>query len=298
MVYFVLKVVEFFSKLQLFIIYRKLSYNFLIIFGYTCKKIKRVYMEFLEDITIIWIIIFIITGFIAGYIDSIAGGGGMIQVPVLLYSGIPPIFVLATNKMASLFGTLMATIKYFLSKKISLKVVSIAIIPCLLASYIGSELVMYIPEYIIQWAILIAIPIALFFLLKKSKNMDEKNTKLSNKNIILATAPIGFYDGILGPGTGTYMTISMKKFLHLDYIIATASTKPLNLATNVGSAIAFVMAGKVLWMIAIPMAIANMMGSYLGTHFAIKGGEKFIKKVLIFVLIFMLTANIIKIILS
>mgnify|MGYP003520649600 FL=1 len=107
-------------------------------------------MEFLEDITIIWIIIFIITGFIAGYIDSIAGGGGMIQVPVLLYSGIPPIFVLATNKMASLFGTLMATIKYFLSKKISLKVVSIAIIPCLLASYIGSELVMYIPEYIIE----------------------------------------------------------------------------------------------------------------------------------------------------
>ena len=90
-------------------------------------------MEFLQDITTTWIIIFIITGFIAGYVDSIAGGGGMIQVPVLLYSGIPPVFVLATNKMASLFGTLMATIKYFLSKKISIRVVSIAIIPCLLA---------------------------------------------------------------------------------------------------------------------------------------------------------------------
>ena len=85
---------------------------------------------------------------------------------------------------------------------------------------------------------------------------------------------------------------------NIDYIIATASTKPLNLATNVGSAIAFVMAGKVLWMIAIPMAIANMSGSYVGTHFAIKGGEVFIKKVLIFVLIFMLLANIIKIVLE
>lgn len=255
-------------------------------------------MEFLQDITISWMIVFVITGFIAGYIDSIAGGGGMIQVPVLLYSGIPPVFVLATNKMASLFGTLMATIKYFLSKKISMKIVSIAIIPCLIASYIGSKLVMYIPDEIIKWAILVAIPIALFFLLIKSKDIKEEDTKLTNKNIVLATAPIGFYDGILGPGTGTYMTIAMKKFLHIDYIIATASTKPLNLATNVGSAIAFVMAGKVLWMIAIPMAIANMLGSYVGTHFAIKGGEVFIKKVLIFVLIFMLLANIIKIVLE
>ncbi len=255
-------------------------------------------MDFLQEITTLWIVVFVITGFVAGYIDSIAGGGGMIQVPVLLYSGIPPVFVLATNKMASLFGTLMATIKYFLSKKISFKVVSIAIIPCLLASYVGSKLVMYIPDYVIKWAILIAIPIALFFLLKKSKNISEENTKLTNKNIILATAPIGFYDGILGPGTGTYMTISMKKFLHLDYIISTASTKPLNLATNIGSAIAFVMAGKVLWMIAIPMAISNMLGSYIGSHYAIKGGESFIKKVLIFVLIFMLVANIIKITLS
>ena len=255
-------------------------------------------MEFLEDITTTWIIIFIITGFIAGYVDSIAGGGGMIQVPVLLYSGIPPVFVLATNKMASLFGTLMATIKYFLSKKISIRVVSIAIIPCLLASYLGSSLVMYIPDYIIQWAILIAIPISLIFLLKKSSKIKEENTKLTNKNIILATAPIGFYDGILGPGTGTYMTISMKKFLHLDYIISTAPTMRLNFATNLGPAIPFVYAGKVLWMIAIPMAIANMAGSYVGTHFAIKGGESFIKKVLIFVLVFMLLANIIKIILN
>ena len=253
-------------------------------------------MEFLENITNTWLIIFIITGFVAGYIDAIAGGGGMIQVPVLLYSGIPPIFVLASNKMASLFGTLMATIKYALSKKISWKVVSIAIIPCLIASYLGSELVMYVPNAIIQWAILISIPIALIFLLKKSKTIKEENTILTKKSIISSTAPIGFYDGLLGPGTGTYMTISMKKFLHLDYIISTASTKPLNLATNVGSAIAFMFAGKVLWSIALPMALANMIGSYIGSHYAVKGGEKFIKKVLIFVLVFMLLANIIKII--
>lgn len=255
-------------------------------------------MEFLENITTFWIVIFIITGFIAGYIDAIAGGGGMIQVPVLLLSGIPPIFVLASNKMASLFGTLMATIKYAASKKISWKVVSIAILPCLVASYIGTKLVMYLSDGVIQWAILLSIPIALLFLLKKSQDIKEKNTQLSKKSIILSTAPIGFYDGLLGPGTGTYMTISMKKFLHLDYIMATASTKPLNMATNVGSAIAFLIAGKVIWIVAIPMAVANVMGSYVGSHYAIKGGEAFIKKVLIFVLIFMLGANILKIIFS
>lgn len=253
-------------------------------------------MEFLENITNTWIIIFILTGFIAGYIDSIAGGGGMIQVPVLLLSGIPPIFVLASNKMASLFGTLMATIKYAISKKISWKIVSIAILPCLIASFIGSKLVMYVSDNIIQWAILLSIPIALLFLLKKSKEIKETNSLLTKKNIILSTAPIGFYDGLLGPGTGTYMTISMKKFLHLDYIISTASTKPLNMATNVGSAIAFLIAGKVIWIVAIPMAIANVIGSYVGSHYAIKGGEQFIKKVLIYVLLFMLSANILKII--
>ncbi len=255
-------------------------------------------MELFSDISLSWIIGFIIAGFIAGYIDSIAGGGGMIQVPVLLFSGISPVHVLASNKIASIFGVLMATIKYALSKKISWRVVGIAIIPCLVASYIGSSLVMYLFDEVIKWAILIAIPIAMIFLFKKSKKIEDKNIEINRKNIILSTAPIGFYDGLLGPGTGTYMTISMKKFLRLDYLVSTASTKPLNFATNLGSAIAFIIAGKVLWLVAIPMGLANIVGSYVGSHYAIKGGEEFIKKVLIFVLIFMLLANIVKIVLS
>jgi len=255
-------------------------------------------MELFADITLYWVVGFVIAGFLAGYIDSIAGGGGMVQVPVLLLSGMSPLHVLASNKIASLVGVLMATIKYAISKKISWKVVSIAIIPCLLASYIGSILVMYVSDDVIKWAIILAIPVALVFLFKKSKKIVEEKTEVNSKNIILATAPIGFYDGLLGPGTGTYMTISMKKFLHLDYLVSTASTKPLNFATNVGSAIAFIFAGKVLWGVAIVLGLANVAGSYVGSHYAIRGGEEFIKKVLIFVLIFMLGANIIKIVVS
>jgi uncharacterized protein len=255
-------------------------------------------MELFADITLFWVIAFVVAGFLAGYIDSIAGGGGMIQVPILLLSGISPLNVLASNKMAGLVGVLMATIKYALSKKISWKVVSIAIIPCLIASYIGSRLVMFVSDEVIKWAIILAIPVAMLFLFKKSKKIIEEKTELTNKNIVLATAPIGFYDGLLGPGTGTYMTISMKKFLHLDYLVSTASTKPLNFATNVGSAIAFIMAGKVLWGVAIVLGLANIAGSYVGSHYAIKGGEEFIKKILIFVLVFMLLANIVKMVIS
>jgi hypothetical protein len=255
-------------------------------------------MELFSDITFLWIVIFIIAGFSAGYIASIAGGGGMIQVPILLLSGMPPLNVLASNKIASLFGIFMAIIKYTLSKKISWKIVRIAIIPCFVASYMGSVLVMFLPDEIIKWAILIVIPVAMIFLFKKSKKVVEEKTELNNKKIVIATAPIGFYDGLVGPGTGTYMTISMKKYLNLDYLVSTASTKPLNFATNVGSAIAFIMAGKVIWGVAIILSLANMSGSYVGSHYAIKGGEEFIKKVLIFVLIFMLFANILKIVLS
>lgn len=251
--------------------------------------------ELFSDISLVWILTFIVTGFIAGYIDAIAGGGGMIQVPMLLLSGMSPVHVLATNKVASVLGSLTSTIKYALSRKISLKVVSIAIIPCLLASYIGSNLVMYFSDEVIKWAILIAIPVAMVFLFTKSKKIKEENVELTKKNIILATAPIGFYDGLIGPGTGTYLAISMKKFLHLDYLTATASTKPLNFATNIGSVVAFFMAGKILFIVAIPMGLANVVGSYVGSHYAIKGGEEFVKKVLIFVLIMMLVGNIIKI---
>lgn len=255
-------------------------------------------MEHFIEISTMWIVIFIFTGFFAGYIDAIAGGGGMIQVPVLLISGMSPIHVLATNKVASVLGVAMASIKYYLSKKMSLKVVSIAIIPCLIASYIGSSLVMYLSDEVIKWAILLAIPIAMVFLFKKSKDQKEDTKEINAKTVVLSTAPIGFYDGLLGPGTGTYMSISMKRFLKLDLLVATASTKPLNFATNVGSVVAFVMAGKVLWVAAISLGLANVLGSYVGSHYAIKNGEDFIKKVLVFVLVLMLLANIIKVILD
>jgi len=212
----------------------------------------------------------------------------------LLLSGLPPVFALATNKIISMFGTMVAITRYHKHNKIIWRVVFIALLPCLIASYFGSILALNTPAWILEWLIIIFIPIALFFTLQSKKETELPAMKTGTVRTIAATAPIGFYDGFLGPGTGSYMTIILHKFMKIDYLHATAITKPLNLSTNIGAAIAFLMAGKVVWMIAIPMLIFNAIGAWLGAHYALKGGVKFIRKVLIFVLVLILLANIIK----
>ncbi|MEA2019393.1 MAG: TSUP family transporter [Campylobacterota bacterium] len=251
----------------------------------------------MQELSTNWYIILILIAFIAGYVDAIAGGGGMIQAPMLLLSGLHPVVVLAINKFASMTGTITATIKYAKHKKIIWGVAFVAVIPCIVASYIGSSLIMFVNEEVINWLILLSIPIAMIMLLKKRKEYNQKKTITKNE-IIKSTAPIGLYDGFLGPGTGTYMAISMNRYLGLDFLGATATAKVLNLGTNFGATVAFIIADKVLWSVALPMALTNVFGGYIGTHYAIKGGEGFIKKFIIVMLIFMLVANIIKIFFS
>ncbi len=251
-------------------------------------------MDSLPDITLVWFLIFISTALVAGYVDAIAGGGGMIQIPILLLSGLPPVFALASNKIISMFGTLVAIFRYQKHKKIIWRVVFVAILPCLIASYFGGVMALKTPTWILEWMIIICIPIALFFTLQSKTETELAAINTSAVKTIAVTSPIGFYDGILGPGTGSYMAIVLHRFLNIDYLHATAITKPLNLSTNIGAAIAFLMAGKVVWVVAIPMLIANAIGAWLGAHYAIKGGQQFIRKVLVVVLVFMLLANIIK----
>ena len=251
-------------------------------------------METILEFSIYWIIALAFVGFCAGYIDAVAGGGGMLNLPALLFAGVPPVSALAVSKMSAIAGTVLAVIKYTLSKNVHWKTISVAALPCLLASYLGGKVALITPEYILAWAILLCIPIALFIVLQDKTEKDEAEVINTPKTIMTIT-PIGFYDGILGPGTGTYMTIAVRKILKFDLLKATATIKPLNLLSNVGAAIAFILAGKVVWSIALPMLVASGLGGWLGSHSAIKGGESFIRKVLIIVLTIMLIANIYKI---
>ena len=254
-------------------------------------------METLHELSIYWIIALTFVAFCAGYVDAVAGGGGMLNLPALLFAGVPPVSALAVSKMSAIAGTIVAVIKYSLSKKIHWKTVIIAALPCLIASYIGGLAALYLSASVLAWAILICIPIALFIVLRDSDNTNRKeitNTPMT----LMAIMPIGFYDGILGPGTGTYMTIAVRKILKFDLLKASATIKPLNLLSNIGAAVAFLLAGKVIWIVAIPMVFASSIGGWLGSQSAIKGGNKFIRSLLIIVLSIMLIANVAKLLLS
>lgn len=250
-------------------------------------------MESLLEISIYWIIALAFVGFSAGYIDAVAGGGGMLNLPALLFAGVPPVSALAVSKMSAISGTVLAVIKYTLSKKVHWKTVRVAAIPCLVASYLGGKAALNISATVLAWAILICIPIALFIVLRDTK--DNEETEITDlPKTLMAITPIGFYDGILGPGTGTYMTIAVKRILNFNLLKATATIKPLNLLSNIGAAIAFILAGKVIWAIAIPMVVASSIGGWLGSRSAIKGGDAFIRRLLIIVLVIMLLANLYK----
>lgn len=251
-------------------------------------------MESILDFNICWVLALALVGFCAAYIDAVAGGGGMLNLPALLFAGVPPVSALAVSKISAIAGTILAVIKYSVSKKVHWKTVVIAALPCLIASYLGGKLALYTSAVLLTWAILICIPIALFIVLRDST--DRHETEVSNlPKILITMTPIAFYDGILGPGTGTYMTIAVRKILKFDLLKATATIKPLNLLSNIGAAVVFILAGKVIWSIAIPMLVASSLGGWLGSHSAIMGGEIFIRRLLIIVLTMMLIANLYKI---
>lgn len=250
--------------------------------------------EFSSSIPLWVIALLVFAGFAAGFLDAIAGGGGMVQTLALLMAGVPPVATLATNKIVSLSGTVTAVAKYAKEKVINWHLALACILPCMLVSALGSRLVMYLNDTLITWLIILCIPVALVVAFVRHTDNAQKAESGSRAKAAALLSPIAFYDGLIGPGTGTYMAIAANKGLNMSFLRATALAKPLNLATNVGSAVVYIWAAKVWWIIAVPMAVANVLGAYLGSHFAIKHGDGFIKKIMLGMLIAMLVVNVAK----
>lgn len=248
----------------------------------------------LTDLPLWVFVLLLFAGFSAGYIDAIAGGGGMIQALALLMAGIPPISTLATNKIISMTGTVTAVLKYARERVINWHLALACIVPCMLAAYLGSKLIMHLDETFITVLIIGCIPLAFAAMLLKQKKIQTTTESTARGKAILLLSPIAFYDGLLGPGTGTYMAITANKGLNMRFLRATALAKPLNLSTNLGSAIAYILAGKVFWFIAIPLAVASALGAYLGSRSAVKRGDSFIKRVMLVMLVVMLIINLFK----
>lgn len=248
-------------------------------------------MEFYHNLEFWSVIILVFVFFLAGFVDSIAGGGGLITLPSLLLAGIPAPLALGTNKFIVIFGTATALINFIKHKKVIYKVTIICVGFSLIGAYIGSRIILlFNPEKIIS-IILVLLPIAaLIVFIPKRYTQNFQNEFSPLQTYIYAPLIsffIGGYDGFFGAGTGTLLILGFYWILNMNMVNASASAKAINLASGVGSFIVFAFSSHVLYLFALPLLIANILGGYTGSKFAIKKGVGAIKIFIIFSFIIM-----------
>ena len=242
-----------------------------------------------HDLTIATALFLLAASFFAGFIDSIAGGGGLIQLPALLI-GLPKsetAEVLGTNKLSSIFGTSTAAALYRKQIKPDPKVLLAMGLPALLGSAGGAMLASKIPTSSMRPMVLVLlIVVAIYTWFKPDLGKFENLRHLPKRRVqiaALAGVIIGFYDGIFGPGTGSFLMLILVASLGYAFITASAIAKVVNVATNVGAILVFGINGAVIWQIGIIMGVANISGAVFGARLAIKGGSTLVRKVFLIV---------------
>ena len=226
---------------------------------------------------------------LAGGIDSIVGGGGLILVPALfaVYPNAAPATLFGTNKSASVWGTSIATVQYARRVQMRWAVLLPAAGAALVGSFIGAWVVTLIdPTFLRRLLPFILLAVLLYTLAKKDLGRTHAPRHAQGRETLLACAigaVIGWYDGFFGPGTGSFFIFLFVRLLGYDFLNASASAKLLNVATNIAALILFSFKGYVWWHMALPLAVANVVGSVLGTHMALKHGTGFVRGIFIFV---------------
>ncbi|GGW51198.1 sulfite exporter TauE/SafE family protein [Alishewanella tabrizica] len=228
--------------------------------------------------------------FIAGYIDAIAGGGGLLTVPALLTAGLPPHVVLGTNKLAATFGSMTASVTYYRKKlfnpdfwRYSLVFTAIgAILGTLAVDQISTELL----EKILPILILFAALYTLFNRMQPDDRLalPEKNRKLYWQQRLQGLT-LGFYDGVAGPGAGAFWMVSTMALYKINLLLASGVARTMNFVSNGFSLAAFIILGHVHFTLGIAMGLCLMLGAWLGAHSAIRFGSKFIRPIFISVVI-------------
>ena len=220
----------------------------------------------------------------AGFFDAIAGGGGLIQLPALLVglNKSSVVEVLGTNKFAAIFGTANAANRYRKGVAIDKKLLIKMALPAFLGSMGGAQLASHVPTKQMRVVVLIALIVIAIYTALNPKIGHEESAKPSKWIPSIAGLAIGFYDGIFGPGTGTFLMAVLVGLLGYSFLSASAIAKFTNVATNLAALIIFAKHGAILWGIGIALAISNVIGSTIGSHMAIKGGSPLVRKVFLF----------------
>lgn len=222
---------------------------------------------------------------LAGMIDAIAGGGGLLALPAILWAGLPPVQALATNKLQGSFGTFTASYNFIRRGEIDLRRLRIPILMTFIGSASGTLAVQRLGSDLLNQIVpALLIAFALYFLFSPRIGDQDAHHRISHGLFgLLIGFSLGFYDGFFGPGTGSFFAAAFVLLLGYNLRRATAGTKVLNFTSNIASLIFFALAGQVVWQVGLPMGLAQMAGAWIGSHLVIRHGTRLIRPLLVIV---------------
>lgn len=238
----------------------------------------------MEYLSLEIVLLLLAVGVIAGFVDSIAGGGGLLTLPtLLLWVGLPPALALGTNKLQGSIGTLTSSYTFWRMGLVSPAQMRLPMAGALLGAILGTTLVQVLDAHFLARMIpLLLIGFALYFLFSPRISDRDAASRLGETAFaLLAVTSIGFYDGFFGPGTGSFFAIAHVALLGYNLRRATAHSKILNFVTNAASLAAFAVGGNVVWTVGLVMAGGQFAGAWLGSHMAVRYGTRLIQPVLV-----------------
>jgi uncharacterized protein len=234
-----------------------------------------------------------LVAFVAGAIDAIAGGGGLLTIPALLASGVPPVAALATNKLQSSFGTGGAVIAFARKGRIDFRRFAIPAAASCTGSALGAFILSRIDPHLLSGLIpFLLIAMAAYFLLAPRMHEEDRHARAGGALLVIVAFVIGCYDGFFGPGTGSFLTTALVALFGLGLTRAVAHAKLLNLASNVAALVVLLAGGHVLWPLGLSMAVASIAGGQIGAHAALRFGGRAVRPLLI-VMCLALTARLV-----
>lgn len=228
-----------------------------------------------------------LVAFIAGFIDAIAGGGGLLTIPALLTAGLPPHLALGTNKLCATFGSATASYTFYRRNLFIPNQWRNALIGTAVGAMLGAFLAQWLPSaWLNKLLPVVVFACGLYLLFSKAPMAQQHNdAPIAQGRQWPQSLGLGFYDGLAGPGTGAFWTISSLLLYPLDLLRASGVARSMNFVSNVCALSVFALSGNVAWLLGISMGLALMVGAFLGAHSAIKGGSKFIRPVFILVVL-------------
>ena len=226
---------------------------------------------------------------IAGFVDAIAGGGGLISLPAFIFAGLPVHNAIATNKLMSTMGTTIATIRYAISGYMVKSYVAVGVACGLAGSCAGSNLALHTGDFAFKAIMLAVLPFVAFFVLR-TKNLDKfSEKKLSHPRALAITAAaalvIGVYDGFYGPGTGTFLMLALTALGHQDVRTAAGTTKAINLSTNAAALVVFLANGAALLPLGLTAGAFNIVGNWLGSRSFVSRGSSIARPIMLVVIV-------------